>query len=95
MITTTSVMAVRRLSGELHTELRVEVRGEYPPTAWPILEADSEAPYCIVDGHRRDLSAHEIECLGKAVAELLEEEKREADSGPGKLRRRNFPGKRN
>lgn len=43
----------------------------------------------MIDGHRHDLTEHEIKGLKKAVKGFLEEEKRITDVNGRELRRRN------
>lgn len=90
MITTTSVLVRRRLSGALHKELRVVTNDGCQPTAWEIIDNEGEVPYCLIDGHRHDLTEHEIRGLKKAVKGFLEEEKKAAGADGYELRRRNF-----
>ena len=88
MIATTSVLVRRRLSGALHKELRVETNDGCQPTAWEIIDTDGDAPYCMIDGHRHDLTEHEVKGLKKAVEEFLKEEKKAVDANGRELRRR-------
>ena len=85
MITTTSVLVRRRLSGALHKELRVETNDGCQPTAWEIIDTDGDAPYCMIDGHRHDLTEHEIKGLKKAVKGFLEEESIKTQEMPSGL----------
>lgn len=66
-ITSRSIRALRRQNGKVYAELRVEVSGEYPPTAWEIEAIYSKHPYSMVDGVCYDLTEHEIQALRKAV----------------------------
>lgn len=87
MITTTSVLVRRRLSGALHKELRVETNDGCQPTAWEIIDNAGDIPYCLIDGHRHDLTEHEVKGLRRAVEEFLKEENKAAVGH--ELRRRN------
>lgn len=66
-ITARSIRALRLKSGKVYAELRVEVSGEWPPTAWEILGVYSKHPYAFVDGVRYDLTADEIAEMRRAV----------------------------
>lgn len=65
---TRSVVARRLMSG-IYVGLRVEVTGE-DPTEWPVNDANTDAPFSIIDGVRYDLKPHEVRAIRRAVAEV-------------------------
>ena len=74
MIVTKSIRVIRRLSGALHAELLITVKsdGEFEwskPHAHEIRDLHGK-PYAIVDGHRHDLTPHEINKMREAMNEL-------------------------
>lgn len=78
MIERTSIRVIRRKSGQIHAELQVWTSSDNVSTAWEILGIRTDAPYCIVDGHRQDLTQHQIGHLRKNIEDL---EKEAAEEG--------------
>lgn len=67
-VTKRSVHAHRRVdTGKIYVEIRVEVSGIWPATAWPVEAVFSKHPYAFIDGVRHDLTDSEIQELRKEV----------------------------
>lgn len=75
MIESRSIRVIRRLNGAIHAELIIAVKNDdefewSKPHANEIRDISGK-PWAMVDGHRRDLTPHQVEVMRNLMEEML------------------------